>query len=281
MRGIAHAPRQRLTREQQQMNTPQHDTDGSRSSYERTPSNQLQPDVPNCNYTSTPQPFQNLQSSYISHEARVGAVIYDMLVRGGSEFEALAAQLSMAYPTPAAVARHFATYTRCAIHRPSTLQEGGVTPSDQTESNFVLHRLNAYSVAWFCSILGSATASLRIWIIFILVLCATVANSSDNQSLYHFVEYVAGELVDEGPRRQLYRWLFSMVNYENQVVATNGSGSMGGATTSIVPDHVTLLLLFTPVIVGVLCFVVGGLSAICVNVVLRRTGGIRFDRREH
>lgn len=224
-------------------------------------------------------PEENLT---IQQQARVATVIYDMLIRGGQNAATLTEQLSQAYPNAAALAQGYAAHVSSTIFQPLSNARMQY-PQRTQESNrrdFVLRRISVSSVAWFCCFVGAAFASFRLWFIFLLALGATLANNTDNDILYHLVEYLANQTLDKGPKRELYKWMFNLLNEENPVVAINHHGPMAGASTTLMPDHIAAALLLTPITAGLLSFLLGGLSAFFVNVALRAAGGIRFENHE-
>lgn len=211
-----------------------------------------------------------------------------MLLRGGPNADTLSAHLAAAYPGSALIAREYAAYARQAVssripyaqarERARTYVSWGAEFQRQPRGDFVLKRISVGSVAWFCFFIGSLLASLRLCFIFSLALAATLAHSQDSAFLYNLVDNIATESFGEGPRGELYKWIFRVLTEQNPI-AEFGQGDEWLASV-LLPSYISAALLLTPITAGVLCFLLGGMAAVSVNFALRAAGGIRFENHD-
>eukprot|EP00177_Eucheuma_denticulatum_P002263 GFKZ01004055.1.p2 GENE.GFKZ01004055.1~~GFKZ01004055.1.p2 ORF type:complete len:250 (+),score=27.27 GFKZ01004055.1:289-1038(+) len=216
-------------------------------------------------------------------QARVAAMIYDATLHGGPAAAPFVAQLSVAYPDAAIVAH------QCVYYHLNNLAATSVLPTatypqsqvfsgaqfDQYPGSFVLRRINVSSIAWFCFFVGSFLASLRLSFIFGLAMAATLARIFDNEPMFDVINYVATQAFGDGPRNELYRWLFAVFTEQNPLHAFEDAGAL--SASQILPSHISAAILLTPVTAGMLCFAMGTVAAISVNFALRLSGGIRFE----
>lgn len=239
----------------------------------------------------SPPLLLSLPLSQTQIQARVAAVIYDAILRGGPSAHSLTTQLSAAYPTSAAIAHQYLSHTHAqfnhhlplphfhnqlpSLQQPAQLHSVYGAHFERHHRGFILRRIDVSSIAWFCFLIGSLLASLRICFIFTLALAATLARVADNDNLYEIIDNVASQCLGNGPLIELYQWLFAVLTEQDPTHIFVQANVL--AVSYMLPSYIAAAILLTPVTAGMLCFCLGGLAAVVVNFALRVAGGIRFQ----
>lgn len=234
------------------------------------------PNQSSTNATSNRENSTTMPPPPVEDEARIGAVIYDMFMRGGPEAENLSAPLVEGHPMAAAIARHFALHATQMI-MPSLVQ------ASQQSRDFVVRRISVIPFAWFCSFLGSMFAAIHLWVIFSLALFSTIAKLSESQTMTEFSSFLATELLGKGPRRQLYRWILELINEAHPIASISSFGPTAGGGALSMPDYSMTFYLLNPFISGIIFFILGFMAGIAINACLRIAGGVRLESqgRQH
>ena len=221
-------------------------------------------------YQSFP-PYYPVYPLQISQEALdeslVTIVMIDMLIRGGNDAEEQYRRLAEAYPRASAIAQN---YTDRAYNQPlplSSVPNGSELLFGDTEQNFIVDRIRVASVAWFSFMIGSLVATLRIWIVILLAIVAALGKSTDNTIIYELAKEVTDATLRDNPRRQLYQWIFEMLNDNAGLNELNIDAAA---------------VLMGPIVMGCIGFFIGIVVGVMVNMALRMIGGIRVrTRRPH
>lgn len=241
------------------------------------------PDQQNPSPQQPPPQQLNYHPYSIEQQTRVAAMIYDATLRGGPAAAPIVAQLSAAYPDAAIIAHLCVSYqlhnlaSTPVLPAPTYPQSYDFSGAQfhQHPGCFVLRRINVSSIAWFCFFVGSFLATVRLSLIFGLAMAATLARIFDNDPMFYVINYVATQAFGDGPRNELYKWLFAVFTAQNPLHAFENTGAL--SASQILPSHISAAILLTPVTAGMLCFALGALAAISVNLALRLSGGIRFE----
>lgn len=200
-------------------------------------------------------------------EALVAVVMIDMLIRGGNDAEEQYRRLAEAYPRATTIAQHC---VERAYNQPlplSSVPNGSELLFGDTEQNFIVDRIRVASVAWFSFMIGSLVATLRIWIVVLLAIVAALGKNTDSTAIYQLAKEVTDATLKDNPRRQLYQWIFEMLN-----------DNAGWNELNI--DAAAVLM--GPIVMGCMGFFIGIVVGVLTNVALRLIGGIRVrTRRPH
>lgn len=188
-----------------------------------------------------------------------------MMLRGNATHLPVIERLSARYPNASAVAAHYAHLFRL-LACPA--------PRFPRRQDFVLSRIRPASVAWFCFFSGAICAAMQLLVIFGLAAAQVAASASREEGAVRAVKLVTGQVIGDGNLRDMFSWIVALLTDQNQIIAPR---DLHLVDAEWLPSVLCASILLTPLSVGIICFLLGGLAAFCVNFALRVAGGIRFQ----